>query len=370
MSGGIPPELIEEIFSRLPVKTLMRFRCLSKSWRSTIGSQEFIKKHLKNFSGHTLLLGNFNGNDDLLADEPYLYSADYDSFLETDRAVFKELNLPVESRSDLDTEILGSSNGLLCVLSFWDDRPILWNPSTRKHRILTCATDECQCPFLVGTSYTNYGFGYDSESDDYKVVAITVIYGSNDQVYSEVKVLGLKVDSWKRAPDFPYYFDRYVHGELVDRALHWVVKVSSKSKSEKLIAAFDLGTEEFKLLPQPEYFDRNCDMRLGILRGCLCLICEYCKSHFDIWVMTEYGVQKSWSNLVSIRICDLSTNCRQIVKPIAYSKCGKRVLLGQANQLLVWYDIESKSITYPVVQVPLAQAFFELGIFLQSLVEP
>ena len=94
---------------------------------------------------------------------------------------------------------------------------------------------------------------------------------------------------------------------------------------------------------------------------------------FLVWA--EYGVQKSWTNLVSIKICDLSTNCHlstscpQAVKPIAYSKCRRRVLLGQANQLLLWYDIESKSITYPVMQVTGAEQFFELGIFLQSLVK-
>ncbi|XP_071933945.1 F-box protein CPR1-like [Coffea arabica] len=342
MASRLPLALIEEIFSRLPIKTLIRFRCLSKSWRATIGSQEFIKNYLKNSSHHNLILGNFNGSSDLVVDEVYFYSADYDFFLETDRAVFNELSLPVRSRIDLETDILGSCNGLLCVLSLWDDRPILWNPSTREHPILLCAL-EFRCPFTGGTWYTNYGFGDDSVGDDYKVVAIPVIYGKDDQ--------------------------------LAIGALHWVVKESSKSNSDKLIAAFDLGTEEFKLLQQPEYFDRHCDMRLGILEGCLSLICEYYKSHFDIWVMAEYGVQKSWTNLVSIKICDLSTNCRlstsypQAVKPIAYSKCSRRVLLGQANQLLLWYDIESISITYPVMQVTGAEQFFELGMFLQSLVK-
>ncbi|XP_027103259.1 F-box protein CPR1-like [Coffea arabica] len=337
MPDRIPPDLIEEIFSKLPVKTLIRFRFLSKSWRATIGSQEFIKKHLRNLSHHNLILGNFNGSSNLVVGEVYLYSADYDSFLETDCAVFKELNLPVEPRTDLETDILGSCNGLLCVLSLWDDRPIVWNPSTRKHRILPSARkDEFHGVPVGGNCYTCYGFGYDSVSDDYKVVAIPVLYGRDDQVYSKVKVYGLKVESWKRVPDFSYYFHKHVSGKLVDRALYWVVK-ASESNSNKLIATFDLGTEEFRLLPQPEYFDRHFDMRLGILKGCLSLICEYYESHFDIWVMAEYGVQKSWTNLVSIKICDLSTNCRlspscpQAMKPIAYSKCRRRVLLGQAN---------------------------------------
>ncbi|XP_071933949.1 F-box/kelch-repeat protein At3g06240-like [Coffea arabica] len=98
-----------------------------------------------------------------------------------------------------------------------------------------------RCPFAGGTWYTNYGFGYDSVGDDYKVIAILVIYGKDDQVYSEVMVHGLRSDSWKRAPDFSYYFDPHVNGKRASGALQWVVKESSKSNSDKLITAFDLG---------------------------------------------------------------------------------------------------------------------------------
>ncbi|KAL8107590.1 F-box protein CPR1-like [Apium graveolens] len=40
-------ELIVEILCRVPVKPLLRFRCVSKDWCSTIDSNAFIRKHLK-----------------------------------------------------------------------------------------------------------------------------------------------------------------------------------------------------------------------------------------------------------------------------------------------------------------------------------
>lgn len=374
MSDRIPHELIEQIFSRLPVKTLVRFKCISKSWRDIIGSPDFIQKHLTHFSSHSLILGNCNIDLHEGTEESYLYSADYDSFLETDSAVFKELSLPLNSRTEISSEILGSCNGLLCLLRYryLVDQVILWNPSTRKHRILPVAEVEVPTT-LRGCSQTIYGFALDFVNDDYKVVSMLQIDGHHE-VYSVVKVYSLKLKCWKRIQDFPYYFNLRYGGKLANGALHWVVKASRESDREDLIAAFDIGTEEYRLMPQPEYSNHDFDMRLGVLADCLCVLCDYfmddCVVHFDMWVMKEYGVKESWNKLISIKRCDLSEDCHPVLRPIGYSKCGRRVLLGQANQLLLWYDLESKSVSYPVMKVPCADEFFELGIFLESLAEP
>ncbi|KAL3516166.1 hypothetical protein ACH5RR_023068 [Cinchona calisaya] len=276
MSDEIPDELIEEIFSRLPVKTLIRFRCVSKSWRAIIGSQDFIRKHLNHSSNHTLILGNFNHSYSGI-EEPYLYSADYNSFLETNRADFKELSLPIMPRTEISSDTWGSCNGLICLLCFWKSRIFLWNPSTRKHRILPEAKFEIP-NILKGDVQTIYGIGNDFVNDDYKVVSMVQIDTVDDDVYSQVKVYSLKSDSWRSVEDFPYYFDWGNSGKLANGALHWVVKASAKSESENLIAAFDLGTEEYS----------DCFQKVRL-------------------------------------------------KPIAYSKCRRRVLLGQTDRLLLWF---------------------------------
>lgn len=41
----LPHDLVEEIFVRLPVKSLFRFRSISKLWRSTIMSRYFGERH-------------------------------------------------------------------------------------------------------------------------------------------------------------------------------------------------------------------------------------------------------------------------------------------------------------------------------------
>ncbi|KAL5787349.1 hypothetical protein ACOSP7_004298 [Xanthoceras sorbifolium] len=52
----LPEDMIIEILSILPVKSLIRFRCVSKSWYALVRSSSFISKHLKNDHNIHLIL--------------------------------------------------------------------------------------------------------------------------------------------------------------------------------------------------------------------------------------------------------------------------------------------------------------------------
>lgn len=87
---------------------------------------------------------------------------------------------------------------------------------------------------------------------------------------------------------------------LVGSALHWVVSRKPESDTANLVAAFDLTTEEYLLVPQPEFSSKDFHMNIGELEGCLCILCNYIQKRVDVWVMKDYGVKESWTKLFSV----------------------------------------------------------------------
>jgi hypothetical protein len=51
-SRNVPEDVLMEILSTLPAKSLMRFKCISKSWYALITNPCFITKHLTSHNPH------------------------------------------------------------------------------------------------------------------------------------------------------------------------------------------------------------------------------------------------------------------------------------------------------------------------------
>ncbi|MCL7032253.1 hypothetical protein MKW94_000196, partial [Papaver nudicaule] len=47
MSRYLPEEIIGDILPRLPAKSVLRFRCVCKSWLKLFRNPNFVKHHLK-----------------------------------------------------------------------------------------------------------------------------------------------------------------------------------------------------------------------------------------------------------------------------------------------------------------------------------
>ncbi|KAI8027808.1 F-box protein CPR1 [Camellia lanceoleosa] len=349
----LPPEVITEILSRLPVKPLLQFRCASKPWRSLIDSPNFIKMHLnrsiQSRSNLSLILYDFN------APIPnQLCSVDFDKL----DIAFK-INPPLTFEKRLD-KVWNSCNGLLC-LSFGEGQAILWNPSTRKHLELPVSLTETPVDFR-GVLVNLFGLGYDSVSDDYKVMRIARINDyrlvSDDYkvmrvarindyrfVHYEVRVYSLKSNSWRKVGDFPHHLElNLCTGLLVGGALHWSVnpKPMLHEDGPHALIAFDLGVEEYRMVSLPECGAVDFCLKFAVLNGCLCVLHYYLKKGVDLWVMKEYGVKESWTKLIYIE----QSNIRFAIylEPLAYSKNGKKVLFQHNFRTFCWYDLEKKTI--------------------------
>ncbi|TYG55920.1 hypothetical protein ES288_D08G022000v1 [Gossypium darwinii] len=265
-------DLTIEILRGLSVKDLLRFKCVSKLWCSSIDDPYFIKLHLshslKTNTNHSLILRRW-GYDFL--------SVNYDS-LKTTQVINPPLtNSPIK--------ILGSCNGLLALIDD-KDRIFLWNPSTRKSQVLPSTEIEFSSTSISSAPSTYYGFGYEPISDDHKLVRMVQSHGNNDEYFhSEAKVYSLRSNCWRRIKDVCFYLKNRKFGFLANNALHWMVFKTPQSDNRNLVG-FNLGSEEFHFLELPDFcLDK--------------LFWEINNFVVDVWIMKEYGVKQSWIKSIS-----------------------------------------------------------------------
>lgn len=107
----LPSEFVTEILLRLPVKSLLQFRSVSKSWLNLISSSEFIKFHLdlsanNKDNSHHRLMYNHNFKEGSL--KSLLYESDV---IEAPH----DLNYPMKDHQR-PFQIVGSANGLICLI--------------------------------------------------------------------------------------------------------------------------------------------------------------------------------------------------------------------------------------------------------------
>ncbi|KZV50796.1 F-box/kelch-repeat protein-like [Dorcoceras hygrometricum] len=230
----------------------------------------------------------------------------------------------------------GSCNGLVFVsLSF--ETLILWNPATRKAKILPNSdTGEDFEYYGLG-----FGFGYDELHDDYKVVEFLSFERVVDAPTLEIqlKVYSLRANSWKTLSNWPGGYTFGGCGKFLNGSIYWSVQHFS-GPIEWEIVSHDLATDTFSVLPLPAFGDDGGDADVNVvvkvLRGCLAICCER-KTHMDIWLMKDCSMRESWSKVATIPFfLDFRDHEFRKPSPLFLSVDGKIVLNYGTNLSL--YD--------------------------------
>ena len=157
--------VLNKILTRLPVKLVIRFRCVSKSWDFSVTNHYFISTHRN----------NFNNKDD----DDHCYLIQMPAFGRTFDRIF-EFEIPIDIKG---VQMVGLCNGLFC-LADSTNHIYLLNPSIRKFKNLPVSC-------LENLHFATLGFAYHSENNDYKVVRIS-------SFSMEIEVYSLSLDSWRR----------------------------------------------------------------------------------------------------------------------------------------------------------------------------
>ncbi|KAL3617101.1 hypothetical protein CASFOL_039495 [Castilleja foliolosa] len=350
MAIDLPEDILIEIFSRMPAKSVGKCRCLSRSWRTLLSTPDFIKSHLAQ--------EKICPHDNLILNESHLlYSISAVAIVTTvedEATMSRRIGLPANWQS-----VVSSCDGLVLLENLLNEN-FLVNPVTLSMaRIPTCPLE------LENDGYSTLGFGYDSLADDYKIGYLPCDY-KNDvskrgSTGTFMGVYSVKLGAWKTVECPPYLYSAYSHGAFVNGAIHWL---AAKSKVGKLgnwcVSALNLACETFFEIPIPIPSCKEKYLRIVCLRGCLCVFNLLADGMTDIWIMENYDVAGDWIKSYHVYLGGW-------LMPLCFIGREEVVALDNERILIV---LNLRDQTSRDVFVDVGNHFHCGCAFLESLVEP
>nr|XP_027080994.1 F-box protein CPR1-like [Coffea arabica] len=341
----LPEEVMMEILMRLPVKSLLKIRCVCKAWCGLIKSPSFIDMHLRRPGNnkHVMLkryiehenqtVISFHSNND-----------------EAEKSLSICLRPPIEvtwfyHRNLEAAHLIGPCNGIVCITDGMDI--YLCNPATRELRKLP--PSPFGCPENYRPMTDGVGIGFDPSTNDYKVVRIlyweAIEYRPDRQYQAEL--YSLNTNSWRELRDviLPFYHCFSRCNLLFQGRFHWRAwHAFAQPCDTDCILSFDMRAEVFDVIHYPP----SCVGDLGLVENkepsfvslndslALILCTSLSEEHpappqvIDIWVMMEYGVEESWTKKFSLG--PFTTGIR---RPLCLWKDDKQLLLESRSGRLI-----------------------------------
>ncbi|MED6172054.1 hypothetical protein PIB30_046560 [Stylosanthes scabra] len=292
----LPESVIMLILSLLPLKTLMQFKCVCRSWNSLISSPFFVTLKYLTTPKHANIILTVKGEDHDTLDRAIPYSVPF---------LLNFPPSPVSEYSSVDImdyhEVVGTCRGLVCIagpLVITEDEIWVnfWNPATR-------IVSERSPRLHRGANMTmDFGFGYDYKTEAYKVVALIANWhAEDDPKNARIKVFTMGDSCWRDMGIFPALpiAGTPTHkndGIYIMGTLNWLALRNFGDDNawdvvafvdQLVIGSLDLGKETYKQIGVPDGLDELSEHMpvLGVLRNCLYLCHDYKTSHFVFWQM-------------------------------------------------------------------------------------
>ncbi|KAM7485688.1 hypothetical protein LguiA_001697 [Lonicera macranthoides] len=318
MESELPDEIIDEILSRLPVQSLLRFKCVCKRWLSTISDPNF---HQKTEIVSILLV------ESLQTLTVSLSSIDDNKF------VTKSFSLMCNERKNYYYENIFVSNPCNgSVIISIRESFFLFNPLTRyfaKVLVLNCSSQN-----NIGMA----GLCYDTSTNDYKVVIrFTHRFGRGRVVV----VASLKTKRCVQI-NFPFDVTSTKAGPVVNGTMHWTVNDSVYNRRSKKIIYFDPSSNLFEEFPSPpSQFGgggKKANFHLGVSGGYLCMV-KLCRFNIEVLIMKKYGIRESWTPLTTMPLPS------RPFPPFIFTNNGDIMILQKKNKSQVLADNPEKETT-------------------------
>ncbi|KAK9690416.1 hypothetical protein RND81_09G126400 [Saponaria officinalis] len=341
--------IIEHILPRLPVKSLIRFKTVCKLWLSIISTSEFAQSHLKfsSLNPKFVIL-----SEDHSLDEHYkLFLLNYDENNDTRELI--RLNLD-QNWVFTNLDVVGSCNGLLCLYLEEETKYgsfCVWNPVTNQCREIKNPNGEA---FAL-----DFGFGYASTVDDYKIVAL---FSPRKHGFGDLYVYSLKLGQWKRIDGLDGFYAALSLDDMtivINDTLYWPLKNLNDWQKAKCIVGFDLVDEKLKEIPWMNWFNQYKRADFFGMKGCLSLHCHGDQGS-DVWVLKQYGDGNSWEKLFSVNLGGMSF--------LNFTETGK-CLVKTSDRLKV-IDPSQENPEESQVGVEFSGQIAGTGVYVESFISP
>ncbi|KAK9748467.1 hypothetical protein RND81_02G059800 [Saponaria officinalis] len=206
-------------------------------------------------------------------------------------------------------DLVNITNGIVCFA--WLDNLGLWNPATREFKAIPPWREPCLV-LIKGYYFDFFGFGFDSISNDFKIVRV-IRY--QDHVFGGYEVYSLTTSSWKRLEDVPPSIYSLRTRSSVSAYLNGVCYWFFDQADVMVIVSFNFSTEVFKVFNLPHNVvgsktGYKYKRVLTLYKDRLALVVprfDMVKAmrSFDVWVVTEFDdddskIPVSWQHLLTI----------------------------------------------------------------------
>ena len=357
---AIPEDiLVTEVLARLPVRSLLRFRSVCRSWRAAIDGADdprFVRRHLELSRGRAPPCVLDVPCEPRLEDhwgEARSKEMEFRRISPGGAAVDAELMLAMVSPANRYTAVTNPvhCDGLVLVPTASGEL-FVCNPATGEALALPPGS-----PSVLGGAVA---FGFDPSSNTYKAARIfyrgfEVVESDDDggeghvecDVGHEVLTLGGgAASSWEPTDDPPYVVAQ-IRPICTRGAFYWTAAVGRADDPRPTeLLRFCLRDETFAVVPNPPCFfqpaaegvigERDTLTELG---GRLCCAHARTATGVDIWLADDGGPSTEWS--MAHRI--------ELLRPIAHSVLplvadGDELLLSVDRRVLCKYSAASKAV--------------------------
>ncbi|XP_010480456.1 PREDICTED: putative F-box protein At1g12855 [Camelina sativa] len=361
-------DVIEEILLKLPVKSILRLKSLSKQWRSTIQSRSFAERHLKvaqrSHMEHSKVIAMSNH---LSKDERR--SICFRTIISLESTPLLSFTLPKSRPIYSHFYVSKSCDGLFCIYSSKSEFIHVVNPATRwfrqlppariqilMHKLIPNLDVYAQLPPALFSFMTVVPALAIVKDIDYKLVWL---YNSDEynsdtsspnEGLTKCEVFDFRVNSWRYLTCIPSYLISNQQGpEYVNGSNYWFTEPYN---GEIKVIALDIHTETFRLLPKIHPVIATSspkEIYMCTLDKRLCIMTKVRNTKLnEIWRLK--ASEDMWEKVYTIDLFSSSSSSESLFQkyidwnPVVICD-NKKILFSCLHaQNLIEYDPQTKSV--------------------------